>query len=375
MPRRRPLDAPTPPKDTGAQADRLETSADSIEKRTAALQAEAGAIDLGTAARERSKITAQLETVAKQVNAAAGKGENVVTQEQRDRINEVADAYANAALAIEKAHIASNIKFGQRTALLDPQDAAIANQLKGIYPDVATALASVEAHALRTNDALRGISGTMTSTLTTGLTDILDGTKGVGQGFADMSKTIVRALEEAVIKMTIVAPLMRALQALAGGFLGGGASAGGGLLSGIGALFGFDSGGYTGPGGVHQPAGVVHKGEVIWSQRDVARAGGVGVVEAMRLGQVGYARGGAVALPGGSRPATPSGAVTVNLNNAPAGTSVEKASATPGPNGGIQLDVMFANSVRGVIRGDMASGTGIAPDLKMFASRSGFRGG
>ena len=47
-------------KPTGSDADRFETSADNTEKRTAALQAEAAAVDLGTAARERAKITAQL---------------------------------------------------------------------------------------------------------------------------------------------------------------------------------------------------------------------------------------------------------------------------------------------------------------------------
>ena len=60
---------------------------------------------------------------------------------------------------------------------------------------------------------------------------------------------------------------------------------------------GFSGGGYTGPGGVNQPAGVVHKGEVVWSQRDVAKAGGVGAVEAMRLGLRGYASGGVVGMP------------------------------------------------------------------------------
>src|SRR5690606_1060071 len=52
----------------------------------------------------------------------------------------------------------------------------------------------------------------------------------------------------------------------------------------FGKLFGFAGGGYTGSGAVNQPAGVVHKGEVVWSQRDIAKAGGVGVVEAMRRG-------------------------------------------------------------------------------------------
>ena len=55
---------------------------------------------------------------------------------------------------------------------------------------------------------------------------------------------------------------------------------------------GFASGGFTGHGSVNQPAGVVHKGEVVFSQRDVARAGGVAAVETMRLR--GYANGGPV---------------------------------------------------------------------------------
>ncbi len=57
---------------------------------------------------------------------------------------------------------------------------------------------------------------------------------------------------------------------------------------------GFSEGGYTGPGAKDKPAGVVHAGEVVWSQKDIARAGGVGTVEAMRLGMLGYADGGVV---------------------------------------------------------------------------------
>lgn len=59
----------------------------------------------------------------------------------------------------------------------------------------------------------------------------------------------------------------------------------------------FATGGYTGPGGVYEPAGVVHRGEVVWSQLDIARAGGVAVVEAMRRGMRGYSVGGIVAAP------------------------------------------------------------------------------
>lgn len=49
------------------------------------------------------------------------------------------------------------------------------------------------------------------------------------------------------------------------------------------ASVGFSSGGYTGSGAKYDPAGVVHKGEIVWSQDDIRRWGGVGVVENIRL--------------------------------------------------------------------------------------------
>ena len=58
----------------------------------------------------------------------------------------------------------------------------------------------------------------------------------------------------------------------------------------------FAEGGYTGPGAKWEPAGVVHKGEVVWSQADVARWGGPGIVDALRQGAPGYADGGPVAV-------------------------------------------------------------------------------
>ncbi|MEW5969252.1 MAG: tape measure protein [Pseudomonadota bacterium] len=45
---------------------------------------------------------------------------------------------------------------------------------------------------------------------------------------------------------------------------------------------GFADGGYTGSGGKYEAAGIVHKGEVVWSQEDIKRWGGVGLVEKMR---------------------------------------------------------------------------------------------
>lgn len=146
---------PLTKKSTGSDTDKFDTGVDAINKRIAALQAEAGAIDLGTEARDRAKIAAQLETVAKQANAAAGKGNNVITDEQRKVIDEVAGAYGRATVAMEKAKVASQIKFATDTAFLSQEDVAIAAQLKGIYPDVATALNSVEAAGIRAANGMR----------------------------------------------------------------------------------------------------------------------------------------------------------------------------------------------------------------------------
>ncbi len=74
------------------------------------------------------------------------------------------------------------------------------------------------------------------------------------------------------------------------------------------------TGGYTGAGGKYQPAGIVHKGEVVFSQEDVARHGGVASVERLRKGFKGFADGGVV---GGnyaaSVPSTGSGASGINI--------------------------------------------------------------
>ena len=82
------------------------------------------------------------------------------------------------------------------------------------------------------------------------------------------------------------------LSAFMGGKDGGAAS----FFTSVKSFLGFDRGGWTGPGGRNDVAGFVHAGEVVFSQDDVARHGGVGAVEAMRRsgGLRGYAAGGVV---------------------------------------------------------------------------------
>ncbi|MBH1391840.1 phage tail tape measure protein [Stenotrophomonas maltophilia] len=124
--------------------------------------------------------------------------------------------------------------------------------------------------------------------------------------FSDMTKAILADLARIAARQAI----MGIVNAVASAWGGGGVTAAGNQAINTGTssinnqLFqnmklggGYSTGGYTGDGGVSEPAGVVHKGEVVWSQKDVARAGGVDVVEAMRKGLKGYDTGGAVGTP------------------------------------------------------------------------------
>lgn len=104
--------------------------------------------------------------------------------------------------------------------------------------------------------------------------------------------------------------------------------------SSLAGFLGFSSGGYTGSGGKFEPAGIVHKGEVVWSQDDINRAGGVGIVEALRKGALnfkeglkGYANGGVVgmapALAGATSSYSSSIAIQqeINIGQSESGTS------------------------------------------------------
>ncbi|HHA2409577.1 phage tail tape measure protein [Stenotrophomonas maltophilia] len=143
--------------------------------------------------------------------------------------------------------------------------------------------------------------------------------------FSDLTKSVLADLARIAARQAILG----IVNSVGGAWAGGGITAAGNqaVTSGTSSinnqLFqnmrlggGYSTGGYTGDGGVNEPAGVVHKGEVVWSQADIARAGGVGVVEAMRRGLPGYADGGTVgpAPPGvvGMGPSTVNVSVVVN---------------------------------------------------------------
>ncbi|MGO0684083.1 phage tail tape measure protein [Pseudomonas fulva] len=109
------------------------------------------------------------------------------------------------------------------------------------------------------------------------------------QVVADLIRIQVRQAAAGFLNMAISTG-MQLYGGGANGFAAGSAAATssrlGASAAGYSSAYGFSSGGYTGPGGVNEPAGIVHKGEVVWSQDDIKRAGGVQAVEGLRNGNV-----------------------------------------------------------------------------------------
>lgn len=154
-------------------------------------------------------------------------------------------------------------------------------------------------------------------TTTSYIDAVMDGTATNFKSFlADLLRQIAKFLMNKAVAEFATAII---------GSMGGGSNAGG-FSDLFGGDWGFAEGGYTGPGGKYQPAGTVHKGEVVFSQRDVARHGGVAAVEAIRTGRgSSHANGGSPGLapirPTGSMAPVIQFAQTINVGTGGAANS------------------------------------------------------
>jgi lambda family phage tail tape measure protein len=133
-----------------------------------------------------------------------------------------------------------------------------------------------------------------------GMTDAImswaDGTESAERAFKNFASSFLREIAQMILKQMLFNAIS---QAGAGGAAGGGGGLGGMVSGLLGSVF--SDGGYTGIGGKYDPAGIVHKGEVVWSQADIKAWGGVSVVEQMRKHR-GYSEGGIVGAPNISVP-------------------------------------------------------------------------
>ncbi len=243
--------------------DRFAETIQDVRDRTAALKEEQNALGMSFEAQQKRSVALQLEQEAlRQVREEARRKGDAdwqsvqLSPEQVKAIDEVSDAYAKQADALRQATEAQDL---QRDIL------------KGAFSDLRSALSDGKLSWEELGDIAL---------------NVLD--------------KIIDKIEDQLIDAILSAGSAASNDPWAGmRTVGGGGGIFGALISGIGSIFSFfDEGGYTGPGAKNKPAGIVHAGEVVFSQDDVKRHGGVRAVEALRKSRVGSIGNVSSVLPG-----------------------------------------------------------------------------
>ncbi|EKQ0165402.1 phage tail tape measure protein [Escherichia coli] len=117
---------------------------------------------------------------------------------------------------------------------------------------------------------------------------MLTGAEADWRGF---TRSVLSMMTEILLKQAMVGIVGRIGGAIGGAFAGGGVHVStGAAISGAAANFNFATGGFTGTGGKYEPAGIVHRGEFVFTKEATSRIGVGNLYRLMR----GYAEGGYV---------------------------------------------------------------------------------
>lgn len=159
---------------------------------------------------------------------------------------------------------------------LSSQQRTLIDQASEAYARQADALRQVEEAQNRAHNSAQEFYDTAKS----GFVDVIKGTQSFSEALSNLASKVADMF------------LNSAFDSL----FGGTPKSSGGLTSFF-KMLGFADGGYTGYGAKYAPAGIVHKGEYVFDADAVKKAGGPGVLEALRSRLKGYANGGSVGVP------------------------------------------------------------------------------
>ena len=117
---------------------------------------------------------------------------------------------------------------------------------------------------------------------------------GSEQNWRSFTRSVLSMLTEILLKQAMVG-IVGSIGSAIGGVVGGGASVSTGTaIQAAAEKFHFATGGFTGTGGKYEPAGIVHRGEFVFTKEATSRIGVGNLYRLMR----GYATGGYVGTPG-----------------------------------------------------------------------------
>ncbi|WP_105475142.1 phage tail tape measure protein, partial [Escherichia coli] len=119
------------------------------------------------------------------------------------------------------------------------------------------------------------------------MTAMLTGAEADWRGF---TRSVLSMMTEILLKQAMVGIVGRIGSAIGGAFGGGASASTGTAIEAAAANFHFATGGFTGTGGKYEPAGIVHRGEFVFTKEATSRIGVGNLYRLMR----GYAEGGYV---------------------------------------------------------------------------------
>ncbi|HBB9873592.1 TPA: phage tail tape measure protein, partial [Escherichia coli] len=134
---------------------------------------------------------------------------------------------------------------------------------------------------------------------------------GSEQNWRSFTRSVLSMMTEILLKQAMVG-IVGSIGSAIGGAAGGGASVSGGTaIQAAAAKFHFATGGFTGTGGKYEPAGIVHRGEFVFTKEATSRIGVGNLYRLMR----GYATGGYVGTPGSMADSRSQASGTFEQNN------------------------------------------------------------
>ncbi|MEB7098976.1 phage tail tape measure protein [Escherichia coli] len=280
-------------------------------------------------AQEKSLLAHKDETLEYKRQLAA-LGDKVTYQERLNALAQQADKFAQQQRAKRAAIEAKNRGLTDRQAARE----ATEQRLKEQYGDNSLALNNVMSEQKKTWAAEDQLRGSWMAGLRSGwseweesATDSMSQVKsaatqtfdGIAQNMAAMltgseqnwrsfTRSVLSMMTEILLKQAMVG-IVGSIGSAIGGAVGGGASASGGTaIQAAAAKFHFATGGFTGTGGKYEPAGIVHRGEFVFTKEATSRIGVGNLYRLMR----GYAEGGYVG--GAGSPAQMRRAEGINFN-------------------------------------------------------------
>ncbi|EOP0718568.1 phage tail tape measure protein [Escherichia coli] len=253
--------------------------------------------------------------------------------EYQKRLNEL----AQQAVRFEEQQSAKQAAISAKARGLTDRQAqreSEAQRLRDVYGDNPAALAKATSALKNTRSAEEQLRGSWMAGLKSGwgewaesATDSFSQVKsaatqtfdGIAQNMAAMltgaeadwrgfTRSVLSMMTEILLKQAMVGIVGRIGSAIGGAFGGGASTSSGTAIQAAAANFHFATGGFTGTGGKYEPAGIVHRGEFVFTKEATSRIGVGNLYRLMR----GYAEGGYVG--GAGSPAQMRRAEGINFN-------------------------------------------------------------